>query len=153
MYKLAIVHKGKVEKNIRLTAGTMIIGRKPECNIQLDEKMVSGQHAQITIKPDEILLKDLDSTNGTIVNGKEVREKILKTGDQVSIGNYKLIFVREHGETEDPDATMVVSSRDKTIPMSKPAKAPGSKMSSGLFVVLGLIVVILIGAALLIMNQ
>ena len=153
MYKLAIVHKGKVEKNIRLTAGTMIIGRKPECNIQLDEKMVSGQHAQITIKPDEILLKDLDSTNGTIVNGKEVREKILKTGDQVSIGNYKLIFVREHGETEDPDATMVVSSRDKTIPISKPVETSGSKLSSGLFVVIGLIVVILIGAALLIMNQ
>jgi len=153
MYKLAIVHKGKVEKNIRLTAGTMIIGRKPECNIQLDEKMVSGQHAQITVKPDEILLKDLDSTNGTIVNGQEVREKILKTGDQVSIGNYKLIFVREHGETEDPDATMVVSSRDKAIPMSKPVDTSDSKSSNGLYIVIALIVIILIGAALLIMNQ
>jgi pSer/pThr/pTyr-binding forkhead associated (FHA) protein len=153
MYKLAIVHKGKVEKNIRLTAGTMVIGRKPECNIQLDEKMVSGQHAEITIKPNEILLKDLGSTNGTIVNGKQVKEKTLQTGDQVSIGNYKLIFVREHGETEDPDATMVVSARDKTIPMSKPAEAGEGKSSSGLFIVIGLIVVILVGAGLLIMYQ
>ena len=153
MYKLAIVHKGKVEKNIRLTAGTMVIGRKPECNIQLDEKMVSGQHAQITIKPDEILLKDLGSTNGTMVNGQQVSERTLKTGDQISIGNYKLIFVREHGETEDPDATMVVSSRDRTIPMSKPAEASNGKSFGGLFIVIGLIIVILVGAGLLIMNQ
>ena len=131
----------------------MVIGRKPECNIQLDEKMVSGQHAEITVKPDEILLKDLGSTNGTLVNGQEVSEKTLKTGDQVSIGNYKLIFVREHGETQDPDATMVVSARDQTIPMSKSVGASDSKSSSGLFIVIGLIVVILVGAGLLIMYQ
>jgi pSer/pThr/pTyr-binding forkhead associated (FHA) protein len=153
MYKLAIVHKGKVEKNIRLTAGTMIIGRKPECNIQLDEKMVSGQHAEITINADEIQLKDLGSTNGTMVNGQEVTKTALKTGDQVTIGNYKLIFVREHGDTDDADATMVVSTRDSTVPMSKPAEVSKSQSSSGLFIVIGLIVVILIGAGLLIMYQ
>ncbi|NNJ92876.1 MAG: FHA domain-containing protein [Gammaproteobacteria bacterium] len=153
MYKLAIVHKGKVEKNIRLTAGTMVIGRKPECNIQLDEKMISGQHAEITIKPDEILLKDLGSTNGTLVNGQKVTGKTLKAGDQVSIGNYKLIFVREHGETEDPDATMVISSSDKTIPMSKPVEASNKKLSSGLFIVIGLVILILVGAGLLIVYQ
>ena len=131
----------------------MVIGRKPECNIQLDEKMVSGQHAEITILPDEIHLKDLGSTNGTIVNGKEVKETTLKTGDQVSIGNYKLIFVREHGETEDPDATMVVSSRDKTIPMSKPVDKGDKRSSGGLIIVITLIILILVGAGLLIMYQ
>ncbi len=153
MYKLAIVHKGKVENNIRLSGGTMIIGRKQDCNIQLDEKMVSGHHAEITIKADEILLKDLDSTNGTKVNGKSVTEATLKTGDQVTIGNYKLIFVREHGDTEDPDATMVVTSGNKTAPASKAIADADGKSSNGLFLIIGLIVVILIVAGLLIVLE
>lgn len=152
MYKLAIIHKGKVERNIRLTAGTMVIGRKAECNIQLEEKMVSGQHAQITIRPNEVILKDLGSTNGTLVNGEAVSEKTLRTGDQISIGNYKLIIVREHGETQDPDATMVVSQVDNTVPQA-PAADDAGKSSSSLFVIIGIILVILVGAAVLILLQ
>ena len=145
MYKLAIIHKGKVVDNIRLTEGTVTIGRKPDCNIHLAEKMVSGKHAEMVIKASGATLKDLDSTNGTSVNGKTISTANLQTGDQISIGDYKLVFVREHGETEDPDATMIISTpqSNHAIEEDKP-----DTPSSATGLIIGFVVVSVVIAAI-----
>lgn len=139
MYKLAIVHKGKIEKNVHLINGKMLIGRKPVCGIHLEEKMVSGQHAELNVSNNGVILKDLDSTNGTSVNGNRITETALQTGDQITIGNYKMIFVREHGETENPDATMIVGSQPRPVAV-KPEKKP-----AGMVIVISLLIVAIIG--------
>ena len=140
MYKLAIIHKGKIEKNVHLINGKMLIGRKPVCSIHLEEKMVSGQHAELSVSDSGVILKDLDSTNGTSVNGKRISETALQTGDQITIGSYKMIFVREHGETEDPDATMIVGGASQPRPVAvKPDKKPAKTM---IFISLAIIVII-----------
>ena len=141
MYKLAIVHKGKIEKNVHLINGKMLIGRKPVCGIHLEEKMVSGQHAELNVSNNGVILKDLDSTNGTSVNGNRITETALQTGDQITIGNYKMIFVREHGETENPDATMIVGSKPRPDAV-KPEKKP-----AGMVIVISLLIVAIIGIA------
>ena len=142
MYKLAIIHKGKIEKNVHLINGKMLIGRKPVCSIHLEEKMVSGQHAELSVSDSGVILKDLDSTNGTTVNGNHITETALQTGDQISIGNYKMIFVREHGETEDPDATMIVGGAPAN---QRPPAIKPEKKSATLMIVISVVIVAIIG--------
>lgn len=119
MYKLVVVQNGRIQKNIPLRHSHALIGRKPDSDIRLEEKQVSGHHAKLTINNNEVFIEDLDSTNGTSVNGQPLEKSLLlQTGDQISIGNYKLIFVTEHGDSEDPDATVMVSSKSRPRPAS-----------------------------------
>ncbi|MGD8845476.1 MAG: FHA domain-containing protein [Desulfobacteraceae bacterium] len=69
---------------INISKGTMIIGRNASCDIILDNEMVSSQHAQLQSADGTVKLKDLDSTNGTYVNGKKISESQLFDGDDVS---------------------------------------------------------------------
>lgn len=70
------------------------IGRTADNQIRLNVAAVSRRHAQITFSPVGYLLRDLDSENGTWVNGERVTERLLVDGDQVQFGTARLIFRR-----------------------------------------------------------
>jgi len=85
------------------------IGRKPENDIQVDNLAVSGQHCAIITILNDSFLEDLDSTNGTFVNGKLVKKHALKNGDIVSIGKHELKYVNDEASAEeDFEKTMVI---------------------------------------------
>ena len=85
------------------------IGRRPENDIQVDNLAVSGQHCAIITILNDSFLEDLDSTNGTFVNGKLVKKHALKNGDVVSIGKHELKYVNdEASKEEDFQKTMVI---------------------------------------------
>jgi len=69
------------------------IGRHPDADLFLDDVTVSRRHAEIALTPDGCLLRDNGSLNGTYVNGERADEHLLKTGDQVQVGRFKLVFV------------------------------------------------------------
>lgn len=73
-----------------LTEGTTTLGRKPDNLIRLQDRTVSGHHARLRLHRDEVILQDLDSTNGTYVNRERIQEKALKDGDFILIGNWRL---------------------------------------------------------------
>jgi predicted component of type VI protein secretion system len=74
---------------IEITKDLIVVGRKEDCDLQLDHKSVSKQHCVI-IKTDGMLfLRDLGSTNGTRVNGTRVRRAGLLPNDQLSIAHFK----------------------------------------------------------------
>ncbi len=74
---------------------TTIIGRSPDSDIALNDNFLSGAHAQLQLRGDEWLLEDLNSTNGTFVNGFEVRGATsINDGDVIRIGRVELKFVR-----------------------------------------------------------
>ena len=54
--------------------GDYVIGREPECEVQVEVEGVSGRHAQLTVNFDHVLIEDLGSSNGTFVNGQPVKE-------------------------------------------------------------------------------
>ena len=151
MYKLVIVQNGRIQKNIPLRHSRVLIGRKPDSDIQLEEKQVSGHHAVITVKNDEAFIEDLESTNGTSVNGQAINETQLQTGDQISIGNYKLIFVTEHGDAEDPDATVIVSSNKKPKKMPVHQQESEEKSSFTRYLIGIIIVALLAGLTIMIL--
>lgn len=64
----------------------ILIGRAPECNIQLPDDYVSRNHCQLMPDNNGVFLSDLKSTNGTFINGKPVSSQLLRDGDQIKIG-------------------------------------------------------------------
>ena len=85
--KLVLSLNASVLGEYTLDKERITIGRKPENDIQIDNLAVSGQHAAIITILNDSFLEDLDSTNGTFVNGKLIKKHALKNGDVVSIGN------------------------------------------------------------------
>jgi pSer/pThr/pTyr-binding forkhead associated (FHA) protein len=78
-----------------LVEETYTIGRSPENSIRLDDTSVSGRHAQVLLVAENCYLKDLGSTNGTIVNGQPVTEVQLRVGDRIRFGKVEASFERE----------------------------------------------------------
>ena len=78
----------------RLVVGTepLTIGRLPECDVVLSDPSVSRRHAEIRRRDGAIVVVDLDSTNGTKVNGSGVRERQLADGDEIRVGSATLRF-------------------------------------------------------------
>ena len=70
----------------------LAIGRDPQNDITLDDRRVSRKHAEIRLRLGRYTLYDLQSTNGTYVNGRRVAEKVLDDGDKISVGGLELVF-------------------------------------------------------------
>ena len=119
MAKLILSMDGLVLKEILLTKERMSIGRKASNDIQIDNLAISGEHAAVVTILNDSFLEDLNSTNGTLVNGQTVKKHFLKNGDVVELGQYKLKYVTEqvqHADAADFEKTMVI--RQNTL---KPA--------------------------------
>lgn len=113
MSRLILSLDGQVLKEIKLDKERLSIGRRPHNDLQIDNLAVSGQHAQITTLGHDSFLEDLDSTNGTSVNGSPVKKHHLLDGDLIEIGKYKLKYAREASDgaaTPDMGATVVIKS-------------------------------------------
>jgi hypothetical protein len=89
--ELVIVHDNQ---RTPIEGAVVQIGRAPGCDIVLDDRNVSRRHAEIRRRGPVVVLIDLDSTNGTIVNGRRVREHPLADGDRITVGNSRLTFER-----------------------------------------------------------
>src|SRR5579862_3475766 len=77
----------------KLNDDVTVLGRAPECQIQLDSNMVSRRHAQVTREKDSYFVEDLGSGNGTFLNGKRLNERtLLKANDRLKLGPILLRF-------------------------------------------------------------
>jgi pSer/pThr/pTyr-binding forkhead associated (FHA) protein len=90
---------------IEITKDLMLVGRKEDCDIQLDHKSISKQHCIIVKTDGLLLLRDLGSTNGTRVNGQRVRRAALLPNDHVNIASlrFKVSFADNEPEVISPD--------------------------------------------------
>lgn len=95
MPKLIVSIDGVVIKEVQLTKDRTTLGRRPYNDVVIDNLAVSGEHAVLQMSGNEIYLEDLNSTNGTCVNGKAVRKQLLQSGDFVEIGRYNIKYVSE----------------------------------------------------------
>ncbi len=95
MAKIIIKFNNDVVDHVDLRQGDMKIGRKPGCEIQIDNLSVSGEHANIFTVGDDSFIQDLGSTNGTFINNKKITKHHLKNGDTVVIGKHSLIYLTE----------------------------------------------------------
>ena len=86
-----------------LTEPEVRIGRDPSNSLAISDLSLSRRHCVLARKSDEYTLRDLDSRNGTFVNGRVISEKQLNHGDQISVGESVLVFLLK----EDPEEAAV----------------------------------------------
>ena len=97
MWILRTVGEGEPEKVFRIMpGGVRTLGRATGADFSIDAALVSRIHCRLTATPNGGLeVRDLDSTNGTFVNGKRVDFAQLSSGDRIQIGRVELIAVRD----------------------------------------------------------
>lgn len=147
-----------------------IIGRSPECDLIMEDETISGQHAKIICREDELEIVDLNSSNGTFVNGEKITQKILRSGDTIGFDVYEFQIVNPAEESrtvpapsqdnEDIGQTMVRPALEEeqaettvfpeppgvepTVPEIPPPQPP-KQSKQWLGISLGLLVSFLIG--------
>lgn len=111
MPKLFLKHEGVTLNTYNLETEKTTIGRKSDNDIQINDAVASSHHVQIVIKPNEYMedqldakLDDLDSTNGTQVNGCLVKSIELRNGDDIQIGSHHFIYENENSSTMESTA-------------------------------------------------
>jgi pSer/pThr/pTyr-binding forkhead associated (FHA) protein len=128
MPKMIVSIDGVVIKEVQLTKDRTTLGRRPYNDIVIDNLAVSGEHAVLQLSGNEVYLEDLNSTNGTYVNGKAVKKQLLQNNDTVEIGKYKIKFINEApGATFDKTVIMkagMVPPPAAAKPPAAPAGAP-----------------------------
>jgi predicted component of type VI protein secretion system len=82
----------------------LLVGRHPECDIQLESTKVSRQHCCLAYAAAHLVVRDLDSTNGIRINGQRVAEGRLSHGDQLTIGNFNFKVIWEDQPGLEPGA-------------------------------------------------
>jgi pSer/pThr/pTyr-binding forkhead associated (FHA) protein len=129
MPKMIVSIDGVVIKEVQLTKDRTTLGRRPYNDIVIDNLAVSGEHAVLQLTGNEVYLEDLNSTNGTYVNGKAVKKQLLQNNDTVEIGKYKIKFINEApGATFEK--TMIIKP-GMVPPMPKPAAPAAAPAAAG----------------------
>ena len=113
MSKVILSLDGSVIREMNLDKERVTIGRKPGNDIQIENLAVSSEHARIITILNDSFLEDMNSTNGTLVNGAPIKKHILQNNDIIEIGKYTLKYVADSsaaGQTsaEDFERTMVL---------------------------------------------
>jgi hypothetical protein len=90
---------------LSLSAPRITIGRRTACDIAIDHPAISGTHAVIYLENNAYLVEDLESTNGTLVNGVAVKKHVLQHLDVIEVGRHKLYYF-DHASSMDARAAM-----------------------------------------------
>lgn len=80
---------------VELTQEQVHIGRDPECKVHIPTTTISRRHLRIFNRGEEYHVEDLDSTNGTYVNGVKVKRCTLRNNDQITVGDITITFLEE----------------------------------------------------------
>lgn len=116
MAKVLLKYKEAAVKEIVLDKELTTVGRKPDNDIIIDNQAVSGHHASIKMEGDTILLEDLNSLNGTYLNGQKISKAELFNGDVVLIGVHTLnVSSEKNRETDKKSFTVRGRSMDETM--------------------------------------
>lgn len=114
--KLILSLNGTVIKEYPLDKGRVTIGRKPINDIAIDNLAVSGEHAVVETIQNDSFLEDMDSTNGVIVNGVEIKKHFLQHNDVIEIGRHTLLYVNEQQTPgNNIEKTVLVRSSSRSV--------------------------------------
>ena len=91
--KIIVSLDGEVLREVSLANDRTTIGRRPYNDIVLDNAAISGEHAIITTVMHECILEDLNSTNGTYVNGQPIKKHFLQNNDVIEVLKYRLLYI------------------------------------------------------------
>lgn len=104
---------GEPETSVHPIAGEAIVGRGEEADLRLSEITVSRRHASVRLDGHTVVVSDLDSANGTFVNGERIFEGTrAEDGDLIRFGTIEVRVRVSSGEPEQPTPTEILSQPD-----------------------------------------
>lgn len=141
-YHLLVVRGRSASQPLRLADGVTTVGRHDDCQVRIKSSQVSRRHCELFEKKGLLLVKDLGSSNGTIVNGKRIKDQqVLEPGDELTIGGVTLRVAKvgeeppvravappPAGDTAVVDAIPVAVDDDEEFEIDfddEPTAAPG----------------------------
>ena len=126
MAKLVIVEGPDAKRDVPFVGIRMLLGRAPNLEVSLTDAAVSRRHAEFVRGDNGVLLRDLGSGNGTLVNGQPVTEQILSHNDLIVVGATKLRYINEaeaHAKSE-PTSIRVAPIESDSSPALPEEKEP-----------------------------
>lgn len=132
MPKMVISIDGVVIKEVQLTKDRTTLGRRLYNDVVIDNLAVSGEHAVVQMAGNDTYLEDLNSTNGTYVNGKAIKKATLSHNDTIEIGKYKIKFLHDGAQQPGFDKTTVVRPPSAGAMPNSAISSPGGVNVGGL---------------------
>ena len=138
MSRLILSLNGQTLAEYNMTKERYTVGRLPDNDVRIDNPAVSGHHSLIINILNDSFLEDLNSTNGTYVNGRLIKKHALQHGDVVTIGHHQIRFVDDNADEADQEEferTMVINPRTQNQVAMEHAReaaeeaAPGTRAS------------------------
>jgi len=117
MAKLVLLSAGMTGRTHELKVDKTTIGRVEDNTFQISEPSVSSHHCEIWLRGTDVVVKDLDSTNGTFVNNEKVTETVVKPGQILRLGQIEMRL-----ETDSPPAAATPKKVDQTMVMQRGVK-------------------------------
>lgn len=124
MAKIILKFEAAVIKEYLITGSEFRIGREPDNDIVIDHPAVSRHHCRILLQGDTFFVEDLNSTNGTLVNGKKIIKAGIHNQDIVAIAKHTLVLVDDR-----PAAAPVPAPPAPPAPAAAPAPEPAAPQS------------------------
>ncbi|MBW8863936.1 MAG: FHA domain-containing protein [Verrucomicrobia bacterium] len=131
MAKLVILNQGMTGRTMELTVERTTVGRVEENTFQITDSSVSSRHAEILLRGTDIVVRDLNSTNGTFINNEKISESVLQPGQTLRFGQVELKI--DDGKPVGGPSAPAYAPSAAPAPASAPAPAPATpkKQSEG----------------------
>ena len=124
MARLILSLDGHTMAEYNMNKERYTLGRLPDNDIRIDNPAVSGHHSLIINILNDSFLEDLNSTNGTYVNGKLIKKHALQHGDIITVGHHQLRFVEEDEQQDEFQKTMVIQPSARPVESIRRAEDP-----------------------------
>jgi pSer/pThr/pTyr-binding forkhead associated (FHA) protein len=105
MAKIVLSMNSAVIREVTLSKERVTIGRRPQNDIVIESTAVSADHAMIVTRNNDSFLEDLNSINGTQINGQPVKKHFLQHGDMIELAEYKIRYVADGYEARDSNSS------------------------------------------------
>jgi pSer/pThr/pTyr-binding forkhead associated (FHA) protein len=130
MGKLVVSLDGVVIKEVQITKDKTTLGRRPYNDMVIDNLAVSGEHAVLQMVGNDVFIEDLNSTNGTYINGKAIKKQLLAHNDTVEIGKYKIKYLTD--DSADYEKTVIMRPGSAAQPPAFSSTLPPNSGFGGL---------------------
>ncbi len=122
MARLILSLDSQVMAEYNMNKERYTVGRLPDNDIRIDNSAVSGHHSLIINILNDSFLEDLNSTNGTYVNGKLIKKHALQHGDVITVGHHQLRFVEDDEAQDEFEKTMVIQPSARPVDKVRTAR-------------------------------
>src|SRR6266513_2489861 len=132
MARLVLSLDSQVMAEYNMNKERYTIGRLPDNDIRIDNAAVSGHHSLIINILNDSFLEDLNSTNGTYVNGKLIKKHALQHGDVITVGHHQLRFVEDDEQQDEFEKTMVIQPSARPVERVRAAAEAAEQVGGSL---------------------